>query len=71
MYQKFNISKEKYENEIDIVNILNSVRQLKAAFQVLLTQNQLKIIEFANYRNLTHKCETSKSIVNRVIDADK
>ena len=55
MHQNFNNSKEAYTDEIDIINIINSIRQIKASLKVLLTQNQMKIIEFVNYRSLTHK----------------
>ena len=55
MHQNFNNSKEAYTNEIDIINIINSIRQIKTALKVLLTQNQMKIIEFVNYRSLTYK----------------
>ena len=55
MHQNFNNSKEAYTDEIDIINIINSIRQIKASLKVLLTQNQMKIIEFVNYRSLTYK----------------
>ena len=71
MYQKFNTTKETYTDEIDLVNILNSVRQLKVALKVLFTQNQMKIIEFANYRSYTRKCGSNKSIFDNVIETDK
>ena len=46
------------------------MRQLKAVFKVLLTQNQLKILEFANYRSLSRKYNISKSILDSVIESD-
>ena len=70
MYQNFNKSTEIYTDEIDIVNIINSIRQLKVAFKVLLTKNQLKIIEFANYRSLNCKHKISKSVAESIIQAD-
>ena len=59
-----------YTDEIDIVNIINSIRQLRVALKVLLTENQLKILEFANYRNLDSKYDNKNSIVNSVLETD-
>ena len=70
MHQKFKQSEEKYIDEIDIVKIINSMRQLQIAMKVLLTHNQLKINEFANYRNLDDRYDFKQSIVNSVIQTD-
>ena len=59
-----------YADEIDIVNIINSIRQLKAAFKVLLTQNQLKILEFANYKSLDKEYDKSKSMAESIFETD-
>ena len=60
-----------YTDEIDLVNIINTVRQLKVAFKVLLTKNQLKIIQLANYRSLSCKINSKESIVQSVIEASE
>ena len=60
-----------YTDEIDLVNIINTVRQLKVAFKILLSKNQLKIIQLANYRSLSCKINSKESIVQSVIEASK
>ena len=70
MHKKFKQTEEMYTDEIDIVNIINSIRQLRVALKVLLTENQLKILEFANYRNLDSKYDNKNSIVNSVLETD-
>ena len=70
MYQKFNKSDDLYKDEIDIVNIINSMRQMKLGLKALLTKNQLKIIELANYKSLHKNLETNQSIVEDIIQTD-
>ena len=70
MYRNYKQSKQIYTHEIDIVNIINSMRQLKVLLRVILTQNQLKIIEFANYRSLSQNLSADESIAESVISTD-
>ena len=70
MHKYVKKSEEIYTNEIDVVNIINYMRQLKVLLRVLLTQNQLKIIEFANYRSLSQKYSDNTSFVESIIETD-
>ena len=70
MYRNYKQSKQIYTHEIDIVNIINSMRQLKVLLRVILSQNQLKIIEFANYRSLSQNLSADESIAESVIKTD-
>ena len=46
------------------------MRQLKVLLRVILSQNQLKIIEFANYRSLSQNLSADESIAESVISTD-
>ena len=46
------------------------MRQLKVLLKVILTQNQLKIIEFTNYRSISQNMSANESIVESVISTD-
>ena len=70
MHQYFSKSEETYTDEIDIVNIIDAVRQLKTAFKVLLTQNQLKIIEFVNYKSLKSRYKISNPVLENIIQTE-
>ena len=67
MYQSYVRSEEAYIEETNIVNIINSIRQLKVLMKLILTQNQLKIIEFANYKNPHQRCDNNTSIVESIM----
>ena len=70
MFQKFEQSEKNLTDEIDLVNIINSIRQLKIALKAVLTENQLKIIEFANYRCASENHFKKKSLIETIIEAD-
>ena len=67
MYKSYLQSEEVYIEETNIVNIINSIRQLKVFMKLILTENQLKIIEFANYKNPNQKHDENKSIVDSIM----
>ena len=68
MYQNYLQSEKLYTDETNIVNIINSIRQLKVVMNMILTQNQLKIIEFANYKNIDLNCGEDKSIAQYIMN---
>ena len=70
MYQSYVRSEEAYIEETNIVNIINSIRQLKVFMKLMLTQNELKIIEFANYKNPHQRCDNNTSIVESIMAAN-
>ena len=65
--QKFNYhniskSEDLYTNEVDITSIVNSIRQLRIAMGIILTENQRKILKFSRYRNLDDKVCTEDNL---------
>ena len=69
-YQEFKKLEEVYTNEIDLVKIINLMRQLKVAMKVLLTENQRKIIELASFRSLNQSSGFRKTILESLIKTD-
>ena len=67
MYKSYLQSEEVFIEETNIVNIINSIRQLKVFMKLMLTQNQLKIIEFANYKDPHQQYDINKPIIESVL----